>query len=253
MTAVPPSKAVDRARVSKLSGVLAREILDDILSRKLQPGDRLPAEAVMGARFGVGRASLREALRILEVLGMISLRPGRGGGPIVTGISSEDYARTASFYHHVQGATIGDLLQSRMALEPAAARIVAERRSPSDIAELREVVATEKAAFAGGHDPTWTTDDIEFHHRILKLSNNPILELACSSLVDSHYERIRSLPPTPPKHRELVTEAHAAIVDAMEAGDVEGTELLMRAHVQNMIKFLGKKYPELLSEVVKWR
>src|ERR1700689_1242920 len=74
---------LDIPRSGKISQTIARNILDDIVVRQLPPGTMLSSEAGMLARYGVGRASLREALRILEIHGLIKIKPGPRGGPVV--------------------------------------------------------------------------------------------------------------------------------------------------------------------------
>ena len=80
--AATPSRA-PRRRAVKVAESVAREILHDIADRQLPPGATLPSEAEMVETFNVARASLREALRILEVYGLIRIKPGPGGGPVV--------------------------------------------------------------------------------------------------------------------------------------------------------------------------
>src|SRR5215211_3941173 len=80
-------------RAEKVSEVVARSIVQDIAARRLPPGTMLPSESVMLDRYRVGRASLREGLRILEIQGLITIKPGPGGGPMVATASSHDFGR----------------------------------------------------------------------------------------------------------------------------------------------------------------
>src|SRR5262249_39730441 len=112
-------------RADKISEVLARRIVRDIARDGLEPGAMLPPEAVMLQRLGVGRASLREALRILEVYGLIATRPGPGGGPTGRAPASHEFARASTFYFNVQRATLHDLLEARRCVEPLLARLAA--------------------------------------------------------------------------------------------------------------------------------
>ena len=120
--------SVGPRRTEKLSEVLAREIVRDL--RDLQPATMLPPEAVMLEKYRVGRASLREALRLLEVQGLIVIRPGPGGGPMVAQADSVHYGRTSSLYYHMLGATYHDVVAARAVIEPALARVVAEKQDP---------------------------------------------------------------------------------------------------------------------------
>ena len=118
---------LDIPRSGKISETIARDILDDIVVRKLPPGTMLASEAVMLDRYGVGRASLREALRILEIHGLIKIKPGPRGGPVVAEVTSSDLGRSATFYFHAVGATFADLLGARLAIEPLMAGLAASQ------------------------------------------------------------------------------------------------------------------------------
>src|SRR5882762_9208682 len=80
-------------RAEKIPEILARRILRQITQKEMAAGDRLPSEAEMLAQFGAGRASLREALRILEIHGIIRIKPGPHGGPRVTDLTPSDFGQ----------------------------------------------------------------------------------------------------------------------------------------------------------------
>ncbi|MCY4632208.1 MAG: GntR family transcriptional regulator, partial [bacterium] len=86
-----------RRRPTKVATSVAREILHDIVDRGLAPGAKLPPEIEMAESLGVARASLGGGLRILEVHGLITIKPGPGGGPVVAPISSDDLGQTLTF------------------------------------------------------------------------------------------------------------------------------------------------------------
>src|SRR5579864_1425673 len=92
-------------RPAKTAETVAAAIVHDMVSRNLGPGDTLPAEAAMLAHYRVSRASLREALRLLEVQELIRLKPGPGGGPIVTAVDPRNLAKMTTLYLHLGGAT----------------------------------------------------------------------------------------------------------------------------------------------------
>ena len=110
---LPPQMSVAefRAIVRRIEDEVAKvmvgqaEIVRDVVTRKLQPGTLLSSEAQMLEDYGVGRGSLREALRILEVHGLITMKPGRNGGPMVIEVGSRDYGRMSSLFFHLGGVT----------------------------------------------------------------------------------------------------------------------------------------------------
>ena len=96
-------------RGAKVAEALAQEIVHEIVSRKLPPGTLLSSEAQMLEDYGVGRGSLREALRILEVHGLITMKPGRNGGPMVIEVRTRDYGRMSTLFFHLGGVTFREL------------------------------------------------------------------------------------------------------------------------------------------------
>src|SRR5215217_5485742 len=111
--------------VWKTSEVVAFAVARDIVEHGLQSGDRLPLEAEMVEQYGVSRESLREALRLLEAQGIVSIRRGPGGGPVVGTASSMNLARTMTLYFQLAGATYEELLEAWRMLEPLGAELAA--------------------------------------------------------------------------------------------------------------------------------
>ena len=108
-------------RPAKTAETVAAAIVRDIVSRNLSPGDTLPSEAAMLAHYRVSRASLREALRLLEVQELIRLKPGPGGGPIVTSVDPRNLAKMTTLYLHLGGATYRELFEAVLVMSPISA------------------------------------------------------------------------------------------------------------------------------------
>src|SRR3982074_934120 len=113
----------DGRRTRKTSERVALDIVHDIVAQGLQAGDRLPLAAAMVDQYDVSRASLREALRLLEVQGLIRLKPGPGGGPVVGSVEAANLARTATLYFHLGASTYGQLMETQVLFEPIAAQL----------------------------------------------------------------------------------------------------------------------------------
>lgn len=233
----------------KLASVIAREIVKDLVRQNLEPGANLPAESVMLERFGVGRASLREALRILEVHGLITIRPGPGGGPIVQTVSSRHFGQMATLYLHVAGATFRDLVAARFALEPLMARWSATRQDPEMLAQFKQWadpkldVDNPEQQFATG---------IEFHALIAGASGNAVLDLMGRGIASIYAERITGVI-FPAEAREQVVREHAEIAQAIIRGEAELAERLMHAHMTEYVKQVEARYPGFLDERVDWK
>lgn len=236
-------------RADKVSEVVARAIVQDIVTRGLQPGATLPSEAIMLARFQVGRASLREALRILEVHGLITIKPGPGGGPIVARPTSQNFGRIATLFFQLDGATFRELVEARGVLEPVMARIAAERQTPETVAALRANVEEGKKQEVQERNAKLGTD---FHRLMAGASGNRVLDLMSQAIRNIYYERVTSSL-WPETDRARIHLEHEAIVKAIEKGDGVKAEKLMRQHMDEMAERCEERLPGLLDEIVDWR
>src|SRR3954468_8843649 len=119
--------------VRKLSTALADSITAPILKTGLQPGARLPSEREMREQFGVGRGTLREALRVLEAEGLITVRSGPHGGPVVARPDANRLARLLILLLISWGTTLRAVYDVRIVLEPLAAGRAAESATPEQV------------------------------------------------------------------------------------------------------------------------
>jgi len=250
-----------RDRSDKVAEKLARRILRDIVTRGLAAGTMLPSEALMLERYKVGRASLREGLRILEVYGLIWIKPGPGGGPVVADVSSMDFARSATFFYHAVGATLNELVEARMHLEPLMARLAAERISDDGVAELQYAMARERASLdaqaPNGDGSQIQNDDAGdwwpalFHRVVSGMSGNRVLSIFGQSVVDIYVERISVVSAV--DRRPQIHSAHEAIGTAILKGQAQKAERLMRAHLEELAVTFTHRFPGLADEILDWR
>lgn len=131
-----PRPRFDTLTVPKASDVLAGEVRERILSGEFTEGTALPPERQLVEQTGLSRATVREALRILEVERLLEIRPGRGGGAFVHRPGRESLANTVRLVIRGQRIRLEDLHETREAIEPACAALAARRRTDADLAEL---------------------------------------------------------------------------------------------------------------------
>lgn len=253
MTSGEPETLGPRAqpsrRTEKVSEVIARRIVKDIVAAALKPGATLPPESQMLERFRVGRASLREALRILEVHGLITIKSGPGGGPIVGEADSRDFGRMATMYFEMEGATFRELVEARLVLEPMMARRAALWRDPANVDRLRRIVDETSDHL---NDRLYGQAATEFHAAISGASGNRILDLMARSLKEVYHERVSGML-FPPDYRRELNADHAAVVEAIANGDADRAEKLMREHMEEFTHRVQQRYPGMMDEVVDWR
>jgi DNA-binding FadR family transcriptional regulator len=190
-------------------------------------------------RYGVGRASLREALRILEFHGLIMLKPGPRGGPVVMGIDPHKFGRMATMYLEQSGATFDELLGAAMLLEPILVRRITEQADDETLTEIGRV--------ANASD---YTEDVEtpdnFHEILARVPGNRVLELISAS-VGKMYRDYFVVETGPGANR-----AHGEIAEAIVEGDASKAEQLMRAHMDELGERLRQQHREKLAEGIGW-
>jgi GntR family transcriptional regulator, transcriptional repressor for pyruvate dehydrogenase complex len=241
--AATPQRPVRRG--DKVSEAIARDIVRRIGAEGMSPGTQLPPEAKMLEEYRVGRGSLREALRILEVHGLISIKPGPRGGPTVDQVDTRNFGRMASLYFQMDGVTFRELIEARLHMEPMLARAAAEHRDPQLLDEL--------GRFEGrGRDDDYPRLADDFHRLVAIMSGNRIMSLFGQSLADVLRDRLHDTLFPKTRRREILT-VHSDIGRAIAEGDAESAERLMRAHMEDYAAQVKRRHPGLMQEVVDWR
>ena len=249
-----PAITIDRPRsrprvrrVAKVSEVLAREMVEHIFSQKLGPGTKLPSEALMLKEYGVGRASLREALHILEAYGLISIRPGKGGGPVIEDIGPQDFARLMTFYLHVKQVTFGELLASSQLLRVLMAAHAASRADPAQIAGMREALTR---ADASKDNEELGRALNEFYHAMYAVPGGEVLGMIRDGLYEIVMLHARRRIPFEQIRENL--DDLTPLVDAIAAGEVAVAQALMQAHFDKTRVIYEAAVPGMFAEPIPW-
>jgi GntR family transcriptional repressor for pyruvate dehydrogenase complex len=241
-----------RRRKPKVAEVVAHDIAREISTRRLRPGAKLPSETVALTRFNVSRSSFREALRMLELLGVITIKTGAGGGPVVGQVTSADFGSATTFYYHLVGVTIRELLEARCILEPVLVRLVADQHGEPAVAELRRYMN-----ISGGDEsarPAWLVPRQRSRttgfHRALIGTGNAVLDLISHSIQDVWTARQFMEPwPWEASHHD---RDHRQVAQAVLAGDGATAEALMRGHMDYLYDFATTYFADLMDEIIDW-
>ncbi len=236
-------------RTEKVAESVAREIVQDIRRNNLAPGSTLPAESAMLERFGVGRGSLREALRILEVNGLVVLKPGPRGGPVVAPFDPAHFGQMMTLHLQALGTTYRQLLDSRVEYEAVLARKAAARVG-DDAAAIRGAAMTGEPGIAND-DTLYSAATGGFHSAVGLASGNPVLALAADAIYAIWSVRVTRVL-YPPDQRDDVLRDHAAIAKAIEKRDPKRAERLMREHMVRYKEYCEERYPARMDDLVDW-
>nr|WP_064569155.1 FCD domain-containing protein [Gordonia sp. LAM0048] len=238
-------------RAEKLSAVVARQILHDIQDDGLSAGDRLPPESVMCERFEVGKASVREALRILETNGLITIKTGNGGGPVVADFDGRGFGQMSTLHFQALGATLRDLLEARIAIEPTLAAAAATNPDPEAAKRVRAALESSLGHLDREIDE-FAQENSGFHGAVIAASGNPVLATIALGLRDIWALRIDSIP-VPDDYRHEIEESHTELAAAIEAHDAEAAERISRAHLVHYRELCDEHFPDTLRDRVEWR
>jgi DNA-binding FadR family transcriptional regulator len=215
---------------------IAAQIRDLVASGKLKPGDRLPAERDLSAKFNVSRNTLREALRALELAGMIELRKGASGGAFVLPGSSGVVVNGLRDLYHLGAITPEHLTEARIWLSAIVVRVACERITEADLQRLEANVEAAARAHKAGNFEERATLHREFHTILAASTRNPIIEITMEAVMEVMRKFIERIGPsdnnyTLPSRRRLIKHLRDRDADAAVA---EMTKFLERLQSKYM-------------------
>jgi GntR family transcriptional repressor for pyruvate dehydrogenase complex len=217
-------------RRSSISDDIVQQIISLISKGDLKPGQRLPSERELCVRFGAGRSSLREALRCLSIMGVLTARVGEGTS---VAIDRSKFMETVLRWRlSTEQHDIEDLMEVRIALEGVTAASAARNSADADIKKLRDLVA--KMEVAVGDAKRFAALDLEFHLGIARTSNNDLI-LDLVSLIRGQLERGVAKVLLFPHAMPLSVKEHKAILQAIIKRDPEAARAAMQAHLNAAI------------------
>ena len=201
---------------------IAAQIRELVASGRLKPGDRLPAERDLSAKFNVSRNTLREALRALELSGMIELRKGAAGGAFVLPGSSGVVVNGLRDLYHLGAIKPEHLTEARVWLSEVVVRVACERLTEEDLAALEENIALATKADKAGNFQQRADLHREFHNLLAAATRNPIITITMEGVMEVMREFVKTIGPsdnpyTLPSRKRLLKHLRARDADAAVA------------------------------------
>lgn len=211
-------------RRSPLVELAVRQLHQQLRAGRWQLGDRLPAETELAAQLGVGRSTVREAVRALAHAGLLETR--QGSGTFVRSLEPD-----TPWEPLLRQAAVLDVYEVREALEVQGARLAAERRTESDVAALQASLAARDQARQRAGGGQFVETDLAFHRTVITAAHNPLL----AELFDSFAAVLREALAAVVTDRDLgdvgVARTHGRLVTAIVAGDPDAAERATREHI----------------------
>jgi GntR family transcriptional regulator, transcriptional repressor for pyruvate dehydrogenase complex len=208
---------------------IIRQVKAMIAEGRLKSGDRLPPERDLAEKFLVSRASVREALRALESLGLVAIRPGEG--TFVREISVDTLVEPLALVMLSQRQALGELFEARRLLEPALARLAATRATPEDIGEMERILDEQAKEIASGR--TGLLQDAQFHAAIGAAAHNRAITRIAHAIMDllaQSREDSLNAPGRPTRSHE----SHRRVLAAIRVRDAEAARLAMLEHIESV-------------------
>lgn len=243
-------------RIPKAGEVVASQLRRRILRGELKEGDTLAQESDMMSQFGVSRPTLREAFRLLEAEGLISISRGTRGGASVHRPSIHVAARYMGFILQANNISLDDVYSTRILIEPAAVRRVAAKNAVAAAGALRDQIAVIQQHF--NDDRQYGTASADFHRKVVELAGiktlsylmdmvHSVLEIYLSTVAETAGAQMDN---TAAKKKGM--RAKEKLVELIEAGDVVEAEAFWRKHLEVSQQVLlewqpGKLVPELFK------
>lgn len=236
-------------RSLKISEKIARDLVRDISERKLEAGTPLPHENEMVAQYGVGRASVREALRLLEAQGLIYLKPGRNGGPVLARTGPEQLGRMLTLYLGLSGATYGDLAEFMRTVSPRLAELGAMN---PDRELVRSTLSNTNRNPCALVDAS-LGDDLQGPHELInRLAGNPVLTMFANA-VDAVYASHLWGATHGEGFLEVAEQDHKSIAAAVMCGDGPLARRAMAEHLERAFAYAASKVPGIFEQTIEWR
>lgn len=225
--------------VPKASDVLADELRERILSGEFSEDAPLPPERELVTQTEMSRSTVREALRILEVQGLVRIKAGRAGGAFIQRPSGDSVATSVNMVIRGQQIRVAALHETREGIEPFCAKLAAQHRTDEDLKALD--AANEEIADESGTLASFLQANVDWHVGVATASHNELLTGFMSALSQAIYAATENETFVDQEVRRLTVKAHYSVTRAIRSKDPAAALRRMQRHVHS--------YGEAIQEI----
>lgn len=224
-----PAQFIEKIAVPRAADVLANQLRQRILIGEIRPGEQLPPERELAEQTGLGRASVREALRLLEGDNLVESKLGRNGGWLARRPGGESVARSIDVFIRGHQLRFAKLLEARESMEPACAALAARHRTEADLVELDRRAARLMAKV--GDISEYLLENLRWHLAVVDATHNELLIAIMSALSDAIHSSTDIANFNSDEVRAAAVRAHAGVLDAIRQGDEDAAYRRMHRHL----------------------
>lgn len=226
----------------KLSDMVSEALVKFILEQGLQPGDKLPTEKAISEMLGIGRTSVREGIRELEAVGLLSSQ--QGNGIFLREVTIDSFFNIErriplNDFLTLTKDEIFDLLEARLIIETEACRLAAKRITDDELANMRDLCRKMENCLKERSEE-FTRHDLEFHRQIIKASGNSILQKIVMLIRDIYSKQFKIF--AYPKAAKMAFVSHKKILSALEDRNVELAEKYLTEHLKEVQALFHEKF-----------
>lgn len=219
-------KEIPGARPARLHEDIVRQFQSSIRRGELRHGDRLPSERNLAERFKVSRSSVREAIRSLELQGLVVSR--RGSGTFINTENLDSVVALMAATLNTGEDALREIFEMRHLLEPPIAALAAQRATADEIERMEEILEEQRGQIDAG--ATGVDSDTAFHFALASATHNSAL-LKVASAVEDILQRTRSQSFQEPGRPQRSLASHRQILDMVRDGDEKGAQEAMEHHL----------------------
>lgn len=232
-----------RAKQNRVFQDVVEQIQDAIVTKKLAPGTRLPAERDLKEMFNTSRGTLREALRVLEQKGLIEIKLGVTGGAIVKRIDTDSIMESLALLIRSGEVSLGHLSEFRIKIEGSLVELATERATSDDIQEMERLFDKARHCFENQDWDTFLQTDEAMHTFIGTMTRNPVFQFVQKSIHENIHRYYRDyLPMNHERTLENLTDFEK-IIAAMKAKDGAAASAIITDHVRRFHDKMTGKQP----------
>jgi DNA-binding FadR family transcriptional regulator len=244
-----PQIAIAQRRTPKRAEIVAHDLATYIVDSELAPGTPLPPEHEMIQSLGVGRTTVREALRLLETRGVLTIKSGPGGGPVVRRPRPSDLGESLTLILQFERTALIEIIEARRSLEPAIARLAATKITAAQVKQLRAI--NQVIADNLDNQDLLVSQNREFHRLIGEIGGNVVLQILLESLASLADGKAVGVE-YGGKQAEVIVVHHEGIVDALESGDPEAAGAAMTNHLAESERYWRRRFNSVVNRPVRW-